>query len=119
MDFRFYHLDSNPFAAQAPGHLFWNATHQVVWNGLLERIDARQGIIGVLGEPGLGKTTLLHTYRASVDPKYVHVIDGLDAAQAQDDFLPHVAQACGIPLSTNRPEVLLSAALPTLSHGVC
>ncbi|ETX04431.1 MAG: hypothetical protein ETSY2_28785 [Candidatus Entotheonella gemina] len=109
MDFRFYHLDSNPFVAHAVDHLFWNAMHQSVWNGLLERIDMRQGITGVLGQAGLGKSTLLQTYRASVDPKYVHVIDGIDATQSQGGLLTSLAQACGLTLSEGNPEALLSA----------
>ncbi len=78
--------------------------HRSVWDELLERIDARQGIIGVIGQAGLGKSTLLQTYRASVDPKYVHVIDGLDATTSLGDMLTSFATACGLTLSATDPE---------------
>ncbi len=109
MDFRFYHLDSNPFVKPASDHLFWHAMHQTVWDGLLERIDARQGIIGILGQAGLGKSTLLQTYRTSVDPKYVQVIDGIDAAQSPSDLLASLARACDLTLPETHPEALFSA----------
>ncbi|PON18529.1 hypothetical protein C2W62_07450 [Candidatus Entotheonella serta] len=105
MDFRFYHLSSNPFLSHASSaHLFWNAVHQSVWDGLHERIDARQGIIGVLGHAGLGKSTLLRAYRASVDPRYVHVIDGIDPTASPDVLLTSLADACGLTLSGTDPE---------------
>lgn len=109
MDFRFYHLEYNPFVAQSSDHLFWNAMHQMVWDRLLERIDERQGIIGLLGEPGLGKTTLLRAYRSSVDPKYTHVIGGIDAKQPQFDLLASLARACGLTQPANEPKALFSA----------
>ncbi len=83
--------------------------HQSVWDGLLERIDARHGIIGVLGQAGLGKSTLLQTYRSSVDPKYVHVLDRIDTTQSQGDLLTSLAQACGLALSGTAPETQLNA----------
>lgn len=83
--------------------------HQCVWDGLLERIDMRQGITGVLGQAGLGKSTLLQTYRSSVDPKYVHVIDGIDPIQSPGGLLAKLAQACGITRSDDAPEALFSA----------
>jgi len=109
MDFRFYHLDSNPFVTNAADHLFWNATHQSVWEGLIERIEARHGIIGVLGQAGLGKSRLLQTYRSSVDPKYVHVLEGIEATQSQGDLLTSLARAFGLTGSGTDPEAQLSA----------
>ncbi len=109
MDFRFYHLEYNPFVTQSSDHLFWNSIHQRVWDRLLERIDKRQGIIGLLGEPGLGKTTLLQAYQSSVDPKSIHVINGIDATQPPPDLLVSLAQGCGLNPPTNEPEALFSA----------
>ncbi len=109
MDFRFYHLDSNPFATNFSDHLFWHVMHQSVWDGLLERIDARQGVIAVLGQAGLGKSTLLQAYRASVDPKYVHVIEGVDTTQSLDHLLASLAYACGLPRSDTDAEARFNA----------
>ncbi len=109
MDFHFYHLEYNPFVAQSSDALFWNAMYQRVWDQLLDRIDERQGIIGLLGEPGLGKTTLLQTYRSSVDPKYIHVIDGVDATLPPPELLASLAQACSFARSASEPESLFNA----------
>ena len=102
MDFRFYHLDANPFIARAAGHLFWNAMHQSVWDELLARLEAGQGLIGMLGEAGLGKTALLQAYRAAADPQRVYVIDLPDAAPG--DLLIDLALACGLPLAADDPK---------------
>jgi len=108
MDFYFYNLNSNPFVAPSSDTPFWSAMHQTVWDGLLQRIDARQGIIVVLGQPGLGKSTLLRAYRSLADPTYVDVIADIDATQSKDDLLTSLAQACGLSSSETDPETLLS-----------
>lgn len=108
MDFRFYHLDFNPFVTQASDHLFWSAVHQAAWHELLERIDTRPGIVGVLGQAGVGKSTLLQTYCSSVDPKYVQVIEGIDATQSQHILLISLAQACGLTLAETNSESLFN-----------
>jgi type II secretory pathway predicted ATPase ExeA len=108
MDFHFYNLHSNPFAAPFSATLFWSAVHRKVRDDLLKRIDARQGIIMLLGQPGLGKSALLRAYRSLVDPKDVDVIDDIDATQSPDDLLSSLAQACGLTSSETNPEALFN-----------
>ena len=109
MDFRFYHLEANPFVAPAAGQLFWNAKHQEVWNELAARIEAGQGVIGVIGEAGLGKTALLQAYRALADPQRAFVIEHPEAPPSQGDLLIHLVLASGLPLTENAPGGLFRA----------
>jgi type II secretory pathway predicted ATPase ExeA len=108
MDLYLYHLRSNPFVSPSANTLFWSAMHQAVWDGLIQRLEARAGIIVLLGQPGLGKSTWLRTYRSLADPKYVDVIDHIDTGQSQDDLLTSLAQACGLTSAETHPETLFN-----------
>ena len=76
--------------------------HQSVWDDLLARLEAGEGLIGVLGEAGLGKTALLQAYRAAADPQRVSMIDLPDTARG--DLLIDLALACGLRLAASDSE---------------
>jgi type II secretory pathway predicted ATPase ExeA len=62
MDLRFFHLKRYPFI-DSPEALFFfmSISHRKALDAILHGVETRQGIVMVLGEQGMGKTTLLQT----------------------------------------------------------
>jgi type II secretory pathway predicted ATPase ExeA len=62
MDLNFYHLKSYPFS-DSPEALFFflSTSHRKVLDTILHGVETQQGLVVILGEQGMGKTTLLQT----------------------------------------------------------
>lgn len=55
----FYHMREEPFSNRpTPAVFFESQTHKRVWQYLLDAIDSEESIVLVLGDYGMGKTTL-------------------------------------------------------------
>jgi type II secretory pathway predicted ATPase ExeA len=60
MVLRFYKLREQPFGVTPdPGNLYASATHREALASLLYGIDSGLGFVALIGQPGMGKTTLL------------------------------------------------------------
>ena len=65
----FYHLKSAPFAsAPDPAFFFGSARHKAALDTLAAGSATHHGWVVITGAPGLGKTTVVHTYLARVAP---------------------------------------------------
>jgi len=63
MYWQFYDLEQNPFhLTPDPAFFFPNAHHEEALATLIDNLQQRQVMGALLGEPGLGKTLLLHVY---------------------------------------------------------
>lgn len=59
--FQFFGLRENPFhVSPDPRFLFCNGTHARAFSQLTAGVETRQGLVVLIGEPGTGKTILLH-----------------------------------------------------------
>jgi general secretion pathway protein A len=64
----FYHLKKAPFhITPDPEFLFLSTGHKAALGALVYGIEERQGFVALIGEVGLGKTTILRSYLERVD----------------------------------------------------
>ena len=64
----FYHLKKAPFhITPDPEFLFLSPSHKAALGALVYGIEERQGFVALIGEVGLGKTTILRSYLERVD----------------------------------------------------
>ena len=62
MDLNFFHLKHYPFSDPPEALFFFLSTsHRKVLDTILQSVETQQGLVVVLGEQGMGKTTLLQT----------------------------------------------------------
>lgn len=60
MFLRFYNLDEQPFGMTPdPRFMYQSASHREAFASLVYGIEAGRGFVGLIAEPGMGKTTLL------------------------------------------------------------
>jgi general secretion pathway protein A len=92
----FYHLQEEPFSSQTiPEAIYLSPSHAAALEQVCQGIVERHGFIALLGEAGLGKTTLLRSYLNEADPQLVKVIYIETATGTFIDFLTSIAQAFG------------------------
>ena len=97
MDYSFYHLTQDPFSsAPAPEFLFLSPSHKAALQTLMDGIEERRGFVAIVGEAGLGKTTLLRAYLASIDQQRVKTISISDSRLSLRDMLAMLCQAFGL-----------------------
>ncbi len=71
----FFGLRSNPFAMTPdPDCYFRSESHKEAFAGLTYGIAERRGFMTLVGEVGTGKTTLINTILASLDPSTVTIV---------------------------------------------
>jgi WD40 repeat protein/type II secretory pathway predicted ATPase ExeA len=71
----FYDLQHDPFSNTAtPGMLFLGGRYKAAIQALIDGLQAGQECIALLGEPGLGKTFLLHAALAHSDLQHLKAI---------------------------------------------
>jgi len=75
MYLNFYQLKRAPFnVTPDPEFLFWNPSYEEILGTLMYGIQERKGLVVILGEVGLGKTTLLRSALERFDPQRLKVI---------------------------------------------
>jgi general secretion pathway protein A len=71
----FYHLKKAPFhITPDPEFLFLSPSHKAAMGALVYGIEERQGFVALIGEVGLGKTTILRSYLERVDQSQLKAI---------------------------------------------
>ena len=64
----FYQLKKAPFhITPDPEFLFLSPSHKAALGSIIYGIEERQGFIAIIGEVGLGKTTILRSYLDRID----------------------------------------------------
>jgi general secretion pathway protein A len=71
----FYHFQKGPFhITPDPEFLFLSPSHKDALGTIIYGIEQRKGFVAIIGEVGLGKTTIIRSYLERVDPKQVKPI---------------------------------------------
>src|SRR3989442_1248925 len=97
----FYRLKKGPFPITPdPAFLFLSPSHKAALGALVYGIEARQGFVALLGEVGLGKTTILRSYLERVDQSQLKPIYLLHANMAFRDLLNTLCQEFGLEVTT-------------------
>src|SRR5207248_2075659 len=104
----FYQLKRAPFQSTPdPTLLFLSPRHKAAWCALTYRIDARQGLVAITGDGGVGKTTLVHAYLARVDPQQLKTICIENARLTFVELLTRMCRAFDVPAEPDAPGAMV------------
>jgi general secretion pathway protein A len=71
----FYQLKKAPFhITPDPEFLFLSPSHKAALGSIIYGIEERQGFVAIIGEVGLGKTTILRSYLERIDQRQLKTI---------------------------------------------
>ena len=97
----FYHLKKAPFhITPDPEFLFLSPSHKAALGALVYGIEERQGFVALLGEVGLGKTTILRSYLERVDQSQLKAIYIFNSNVPFSDLLKTLCREFGIEVLT-------------------
>ena len=98
----FYHLKKAPFhITPDPEFLFLSPSHKVALGALVYGIEERQGFVALIGEVGLGKTTILRSYLERVDQIQLKAIYIFNSNVSFSDLLKTICQEFGLEVTTD------------------
>jgi general secretion pathway protein A len=104
----YYHLKGAPFHSTPDAALlFLSPSHRAALQAILDGIAERQGLVAILGEGGLGKTTVLRAALARLGPQRVKTIMIVQPTLSFRDVLAHMYQAFGLAVITDDPEQMV------------
>jgi general secretion pathway protein A len=97
----FYLLGKEPFhITPDPEFLFLSPSHKAALRALVYGVEERQGFVALLGEVGLGKTTILRSYLERVDQSQLKPIHLLHPNLSFRELLHTLCQECGLEGTT-------------------
>jgi general secretion pathway protein A len=97
----FYLLKKEPFhVTPDPEFLFLSPSHKAALRALVYGVEERQGFVALLGEVGLGKTTILRSYLERVDQSQLKPIHLLYPNLSFRELLHTLCQECGLEGTT-------------------
>ena len=97
----FYLLKKEPFhVTPDPEFLFLSPSHKAALRALVYGVEERQGFVALLGEVGLGKTTILRSYLERVDQSQLKPIHLLHGNLPFRELLHTLCQECGLEGTT-------------------
>ena len=97
----FYHLKKAPFhITPDPEFLFLSPSHKAALGALVYGIEERQGFVALIGEVGLGKTTILRSYLERVDQSQLKAIYIFNSNVSFSDLLKTLCREFGIEVLT-------------------
>ncbi len=109
---RFYWLQKAPFhITPDPEFLFLSPTHREALASIIYGVEGRKGFIVIVGEVGLGKTTILRSYLEQVDKKRLRIIYIFNPNAPFSALLDTIEQAVGLD---RRPDDEIAARVRRL-----
>jgi general secretion pathway protein A len=104
----YYCLSQAPFhITPDPKFFFLSSSHQAALGTIAYSIASRQSLVAIFGEAGVGKTTLLRTYLAHMNPQELRTIFVFNPYLAFYDLLKLIFRHLGLTLTTDDPLVLV------------
>jgi general secretion pathway protein A len=112
----FYQLKSNPFGETAdPEFLFLSPSHKAALQALISGIEARQELLALFGESGLGKTTVLHACQARIQPRFRPIFLGYSKLSFRE-MLAFICQECRLDCAPDNPATVFLSLYQTLQE---
>jgi len=106
----FYGLTGKPFQLNPdPAFFFGSKGHSSAYSYLKYGVFQGEGFIVITGEIGAGKTTLVRTLLAELDPRKVVAVQLVSTQLDADDLLRSVATAFGLPVKGADKATLLAS----------
>lgn len=106
---RFYGLTKKPFhTTPDPDFLYLSPSHKQALGTIMYGIEQRKGFIAVLGEVGLGKTTILRSVLAQIDTHHNRIIYLLNPNLSFRSFLQTLLRELGQPQESQDEAELVS-----------
>ena len=97
----FYLLKKEPFhVTPDPEFLFLSPSHKAALRALVYGVEERQGFVALLGEVGLGKTTILRSYLERMDQSQLKPIHLIHPNLSFRELLHTLCQECGLEGTT-------------------
>src|SRR2546427_3063451 len=97
----FYHLKKAPFhITPDPEFLFLSLSHKAALGALVYSIEERQGFVALVGEVGLGKTTILRSYLERVDQSQLKTIYIFHSNVSFSDLLKTICREFRLEVTT-------------------
>ena len=97
----FYHFKKAPFhITPDPEFLFLSPSHKAALGALVYGIEERQGFVALIGEVGLGKTTILRSYLERVDQSQLKTIYIFNSNVSFSDLLKTLCREFDIEVLT-------------------
>ena len=94
---QFYHLSREPFKVTPdPEFLFLSPSHKEALGAFIYGITRRKGIVAIVGEVGVGKTTVLRSYLEDLDQKSLKTIYLFNANLSFADLARTLCDELGI-----------------------
>lgn len=93
----FYHFKKRPFhITPDPEFLFLSPSHKQALASIIYGVEERKGFVAVIGEVGVGKTTVLRSYLESVDKSRMKIIYTFNPDLSFEGVLKLLCQELGI-----------------------
>ena len=113
----FYQLKSAPFPSTPdPTWFFGSASHTAALDALAAGIATRQGFVVITGLPGVGKTTVVHTYLARVAPPQLTTVVLWQARLAFRELLALLARRFDVPVQMDALGAMLTQLQQRFRH---
>jgi general secretion pathway protein A len=113
----FYQLHSAPFPSTPdPTWFFGSASHTAALDALAAGIATRQGFVVITGVPGVGKTTVVHTYLARVAPPQLTTVVLWQARLAFRELLALLARRFEVPVQMDALGAMLTQLQQRVRH---
>src|SRR5262249_42978298 len=102
MYLEFFGLEKTPFSRDVdPDCLFWAPAHREVFENLQRGIEERKGLMALIGERGIGKTTLVRSVLESIGSPLLKVIRLRSVRISFPELLMTVAHELGVAPELN------------------
>lgn len=109
MYLKFFRFDKEPFnITPDPDFLFLSTAHKEALASIVYGVEQRKGFILVVGEIGVGKTTIVRSYLNQIDPAKLTAIYILNPMLSFDNLLRQICRELGLSQNTSNAFEMLN-----------
>ena len=105
----FYHFQQEPFnITPDPEFFYMSKTHREALAQLIYGINAKKGIIAIIGEVGVGKTTVINAFFKELEKRNAITAFVFNPRLEPIDFFHLISDELGLPKPSSKAEFLLN-----------